>query len=234
MDKADFYRDAHSDLSGPLAGIRVLEATTSWAGPMCACMLADLGADVIKVEDPAGEVGRRIPPFLPGATRPISFLQATVNRNKRSLTLDLRTPQGRDIFLKLTRNADIVVQNFRPGTFDKWGVGYAACRGVKPDIIYVSVSGFGQFGPFTTESATIHLRRRCPDSCRSMGRSREAPARLPPFSAMIWRDCTVRSPRSRRCNIALAPARDSIAMCRCWTRPSFNPTVTLRRERSGH
>jgi formyl-CoA transferase len=147
MEKSDFYSDARQDLPGPLAGIRVLEATTSWAGPMCGCVLADLGADVIKVEDPAGEVGRRIPPFLPGATRPISFLQATVNRNKRSLTLDLRTPQGREIFLKLTRNADIVVQNFRPGTFDRWGVGYAACRGVKPDIIYVSISGFGQFGP---------------------------------------------------------------------------------------
>src|SRR5215469_15746204 len=147
MEKADFYRDARQDLPGPLAGIRVLEATTSWAGPMCGCVLADLGADVIKVEDPAGEVGRRIPPFLPGATRPISFLQATVNRNKRSLTLDLRTPQGREIFLKLTRQADIVLQNFPPGTFDRWEVGYAACREVKPDIIYVSISGFGQFGP---------------------------------------------------------------------------------------
>ena len=147
MEKSDFYRDARHDLSGPLAGIRVLEATTSWAGPMCACMLADLGADVIKVEDPAGEVGRRVPPFLPAASRPISFLQATVNRNKRSLTLDLRTNEGRDIFLTLARRSDIVVQNFRPGTFDKWGIGYAACREVKPDIIYVSISGFGQYGP---------------------------------------------------------------------------------------
>jgi formyl-CoA transferase len=114
---------------------------------MCGCVLADLGAEVIKVEDPAGEVARRVPPFLPGATRPISFLQATVNRNKRSVTLDLRTPEGRDIFLDLVHRADIVVQNFRPGTFDRWGVGYAACRGVKPDIIYISISGFGLYGP---------------------------------------------------------------------------------------
>ncbi len=147
MEKADFYRDARGDLPGPLAGIRVLEATTSWAGPMCGCILADLGADVIKVEDPAGEVGRRVPPFLPGASRPISFLHATVNRNKRSLTLDLRTSAGREIFLKLAKRSDIIVQNFRPGTFDKWSVGYQACREVKPDIIYVSISGFGQFGP---------------------------------------------------------------------------------------
>jgi formyl-CoA transferase len=147
MEKSEFFRDARRDLAGPLASIRVLEATTSWAGPMCGCMLADLGADVIKVEDPAGEVGRRVPPFLPEAQRPISFLQATVNRNKRSLTLDLRKPEGRDIFLKLARRCDIVVQNFRPGTFDKWGIGYADCRAVKPDIIYVSISGFGQWGP---------------------------------------------------------------------------------------
>jgi len=132
---------------GPLGAIRVLETTTSWAGPMCGCILADLGADVVKVEDPEGEVGRRIPPFLPGATRPISFLQGTVNRNKRGLTLDLRTPEGREIFLTLTRQADMVVQNFRPGTLDRWGLGYGARRAVKPDIIYASISGFGQFGP---------------------------------------------------------------------------------------
>jgi formyl-CoA transferase len=147
MEKSEFFRDARSDIPGPLAGVRVLEATTSWAGPMCACVLADLGADVIKVEDPQGEVARRLPPFLPDTNPPVSFAQATVNRNKRSLTLDLRTPRGREIFLALTQQSDIVVQNFRPGTLDKWGVGFAECRRVKPDIIYISISGFGQFGP---------------------------------------------------------------------------------------
>ena len=147
MDKSEFFRDARRDIPGPLSGVRVLEATTSWAGPMCACVLADLGADVIKVEDPEGEVARRLPPFLPGTNPPVSFAQATVNRNKRSLTLDLRKPRGRDIFLELAAQSDIVVQNFRPGTLHKWGVGYADCWRVKPDIIYVSISGFGQFGP---------------------------------------------------------------------------------------
>jgi formyl-CoA transferase len=147
MEKSEFFRDARSDIPGPLACVRVLEATTSWAGPMCACVLADLGADVIKVEDPQGEVARRLPPFLPDTNPPVSFAQATVNRNKRSLTLDLRTPRGREIFLALTQQSDIVVQNFRPGTLDKWGVGFAECRRVKPDIIYISISGFGQFGP---------------------------------------------------------------------------------------
>jgi formyl-CoA transferase len=147
MKKSEFYRDARRDLTGPLDGIRVIDATTSWAGPMCGCMLADLGADVVKVEAREGEVARRIPPALPGHSGHIGFAQATVNRNKRSLTLDLRRPEGRDIFLKLAARSDIVVQNFRPGTFDKWGIGYEHVRAVKPDIIYVSISGFGQFGP---------------------------------------------------------------------------------------
>ncbi len=147
MKKSEFFRDARHDISGPLDGVRVLEATTSWAGPMAACMLADLGADVIKVESPEGEVARLLPPFLPGTNPPVSFAQATVNRNKRSLTLDLRKQEGRAIFLKLAAKSDIVVQNFRPGTFDKWGIGYEDCRRIKPDIVYVSISGFGQFGP---------------------------------------------------------------------------------------
>ena len=147
MQKSDFYRDARRDLAGPLQGMRVLEATTSWAGPMCGCLFADLGADIIKVEAPEGEVGRRVPPYLTGEQSRISFLHATVNRNKRSLTLDLRHPEARDIFLKHAGRSDIVVQNFRTATFDRWGIGYEHCRRVKPDIIYVSISGFGQFGP---------------------------------------------------------------------------------------
>ncbi len=147
MHKADFFKDARYDLSGPLSGVRVLEATTSWAGPMCGCLLADLGADVIKVEAVDGEVARKLPPYLTGETGRISFLHATVNRNKRSLTLDLRQSEGRDIFLKLAARTDIVIENFRPGTVDKWGIGYRHCRQVKSDIIYVSISGFGQFGP---------------------------------------------------------------------------------------
>jgi formyl-CoA transferase len=147
MRKEDFFREARRDLTGPLHGVRVLEATTSWAGPMCGCLLADLGADVIKVEAIDGEVGRKLPPFLTGEEGRVSFLHATVNRNKRSLTLDLRREEGHDIFLKLAARSDIVVQNFRPGTFDKWGIGYQECRRVKPDIIYISISGFGQFGP---------------------------------------------------------------------------------------
>jgi len=147
MEKRDFFRDARRDTTGPLAGLRVLEACTTWAGPHCAALLGDFGADVIKVELPGGEVARRLPPFLPGHAKPISSFHATVNRNKRSLTLDLRKPEGRDLFLRLAERSDFVVENFRPGTLAGWGLGYADVRPVRPDVIYVSITGFGQFGP---------------------------------------------------------------------------------------
>jgi crotonobetainyl-CoA:carnitine CoA-transferase CaiB-like acyl-CoA transferase len=143
--KSEFFAKARTDLPGPLAGVRVVEATTTWAGPMCGCVLADLGADVIKVEHPAGEVARRVPPLLPGTS--LSFMHATVNRNKRSFTLDLRADEGRTLFLKLAETADVVVENFRPGTLARWGVGFADVERVRPDVVYVSISGYGQFGP---------------------------------------------------------------------------------------
>jgi crotonobetainyl-CoA:carnitine CoA-transferase CaiB-like acyl-CoA transferase len=147
MEKSEFFREARRDGVGPLAGLRVLEATTTWAGPMCGCLLADFGADVIKVEHPAGEIARRSPPLLPDTDPPLSFMHATVNRNKRSLSLDLRHPEGRDVFLALARESDVVIENFRPGTVDRWGIGYAAVRALRPDVVYVSISGFGQWGP---------------------------------------------------------------------------------------
>lgn len=146
MKKADFYRDARRDLDGPLEGVRVLEVTTTWAGPMCGCILADFGADVVKIERPEGEVARRSPPFLRDGDPPISFMHATVNRNKRSLTLDLRHSEARQIFLKLVSRSDVVIENFRPGTLDGWGLGYRDMHAHKADLIYASISGWGQFG----------------------------------------------------------------------------------------
>jgi formyl-CoA transferase len=145
MRKDEFYREARSDGVGPLAGLRLVELTTTWAGPMCGCIFADFGADVIKVEHPAGEVARRSPPFLPGSS--VSFMHATANRNKRSLALDLRRPGAREVFLRLAATADVVVENFRPGTVDAWGVGFADVRRVRPGVVYVSISGWGQWGP---------------------------------------------------------------------------------------
>ncbi len=147
MDKADFYARARHDLTGPLAGIVVVEATTTWAGPMAGCILADFGATVIKVEHPEGEIMRRVPPFIPG-TR-LSVMHEVVNRNKQNLSLSLKEPEGRDVFLKLCKNADVVIENFKPGTLAGWGVGYEDLRAIKSDIVYVSISGFGQFGPYS-------------------------------------------------------------------------------------
>lgn len=144
MDKSEFYARARQDLPGPLAGVRVVEATTTWAGPMAGCVLADFGADVIKVEHPAGEVIRRLLPTIPGSKHTIP--DETVNRNKRNLSLNIHTPDGVEIFLKLCVTADIVIENFRPGTLRDWGVGYEQVMAVKPDIVYVSISGYGQFG----------------------------------------------------------------------------------------
>lgn len=145
MEKSQFFGNARSDLTGPLSGIRVLEATTTWAGPMCACVLADLGADVIKIEVPGGDVSRSVQPFFPGTE--LGFMHATVNRNKRSLCVDVRTEEGKAIFLKLAASSDVVVENFKVGTMAGYGLAYKDICEVKPDIIYVSITGWGQFGP---------------------------------------------------------------------------------------
>ena len=145
MQKEEFYSNARTDLTGPLAGVRVLEITTTWAGPMCGTVLADLGADVIKVEIPSGDVGRALSPILPGTE--VGFAHAMVNRNKRAMALDIRQPQGRDIVLKIAEQADILIENFKVGTMDRYQLGYEHICVVKPDIVYVSITGWGQFGP---------------------------------------------------------------------------------------
>ena len=146
MDKAAFFRRARTDCDGPLEGIRVIDVTTAWAGPMAACLLADLGCDVIRVDEP-GKGGTHTPQDIPGTGR--SFSHETVHRNKRSVSLDLRTASDVATVLALVATADIVVENFKPGTLDGWGVGYEDCRAVKKDIVYVSVSGWGQYGPWS-------------------------------------------------------------------------------------
>ncbi|MCC6434611.1 MAG: CoA transferase [Acidimicrobiales bacterium] len=146
MEKSEFYRNARTDRTGPMHGVRVIEATTAWAGPMVGCVLADLGCDVVRVDLP-GSAGSSWPPFLPGTDVAVSH--QTVNRNKRSVSIDLHKTEGRDVFLQLVAGADIVVENFKPGTLAGWGVGYEHCKAVKDDIVYVSVSGWGQFGPWS-------------------------------------------------------------------------------------
>jgi formyl-CoA transferase len=148
-DARAFFREARHDLDGPLDGVRVLEITSTWAGPRCGCLLADYGADVVKIELlNSPDVAHRLPPFLEDADPPVSFFDAAVNRNKRNIALDLTREEGRDIFLELAKEADIIVENFRPGRLAHWGCGYEQVRSVNPDIVYISISGYGQYGPY--------------------------------------------------------------------------------------
>ncbi len=131
---------------GALDGIRILDLTAMTAGPVGTMMLGDLGADVIKVEDPkTGELSRSIGTVFVGGESSIFLSQ---NRNKRSVGLDLKSEDGRAAFLELARQVDVVIENFRPGTVDRLGVGYEAVKAINPRIIYASISAFGQSGPY--------------------------------------------------------------------------------------
>jgi crotonobetainyl-CoA:carnitine CoA-transferase CaiB-like acyl-CoA transferase len=131
--------------TGPLAGIRVLDLSTVVSGPLCTQILGDLGADVIKIESPSGDVSRRLgPPFRGG----LSGYFAQFNRNKRSLALDLKGEDGCAVARRLARDADVLVQNFRPGVVERLGLGYEELARENPKLIYVAISGFGNVGPY--------------------------------------------------------------------------------------
>src|SRR5215471_11439838 len=132
-------------LAHALDGIRVLDLSRLLPGPYLTMVLADMGADVVKIEDPrVGDYMRAFPPAKNGMSG--GFL--AVNRGKRSAALDLKTPAGRDAFLKMAARADVVVESFRPGVMTKLGVGYDALAKVNPRIVVCSISGYGQTGPY--------------------------------------------------------------------------------------
>jgi len=128
----------------PLSHIRVLDFTRVLAGPYCTALMADLGADVLKIEPPQGDDYRHIGPFYSDGS---SALFEAVNRGKRSLVLDLAVDRDRALCLSLAREADVVVENFRPGVADRLGIGWAALSAANPRLVYASISGFGQDGP---------------------------------------------------------------------------------------
>ncbi len=128
----------------PLKGIRVLDLTRVLAGPYCAMLLGDMGAEVIKVEEPGkGDDTRGWPPFAGGQ----STYFMSVNRNKQSLTLNLKTPEGREVLKKLVKKSDVLLENFRTGTMEKLGLGYATLAKLNPRLVYCAMSGFGESGP---------------------------------------------------------------------------------------
>jgi glutaryl-CoA transferase len=138
-------------MAGPLSGIRVIDLTRALAGPYCTLLLGDMGADVIKIEMPgSGDETRQWgPPFVAGES---SYFMS-VNRNKRSVTLDLKAPAGLDALRRLTQSADVLVENFRPGTMDRLGLSYAAAKELNPSLVYCAISGFGQDGPRSKQPA---------------------------------------------------------------------------------
>ncbi|MBF5012362.1 CaiB/BaiF CoA transferase family protein [Burkholderia pseudomultivorans] len=142
----------------PLDGIRVIDFSRVLAGPLCSALLGDLGADVIKIEPPAGDDYRAIGPFANGE----SGLFGAMNRNKRSVVIDLKTDDGQALAQALCAQADVVVENFRPGVAERLGIGYAALSARHPRLIYASVSGFGQTGPESRRPAyDIILQAMC-------------------------------------------------------------------------
>jgi crotonobetainyl-CoA:carnitine CoA-transferase CaiB-like acyl-CoA transferase len=136
-------RNALGD-GGPLKGCRVLELGSTAAGPFCARLLADFGAEVVKVEAPDGDPVRELGETVDGK----SLYAASIFRNKKIVALDLRRPEGQQLLRKLIPNFDIVIENFRPGTLEKWKLGYADLVKLRPDIILTRISGFGQTGPY--------------------------------------------------------------------------------------
>jgi crotonobetainyl-CoA:carnitine CoA-transferase CaiB-like acyl-CoA transferase len=129
----------------PLEGVRVLDLTNVMAGPYCSMVLGDLGAEIIKIEAiPEGDTSRRFDPQINGE----SYCFAVLNRNKKSLALDLKEPRGKEIVMRLAEQSEIVLENFRPGVVKKLGIDYESMKARNPAIIYASMSGFGQTGPY--------------------------------------------------------------------------------------
>jgi len=136
---------------GPLAGYRLIDFSQGVAGPSCAMLLADLGADVIKIEPPEGDWARGVGHQV---TLGESSAHLSLNRNKRSICLDLKHPEGRDVATRLAGHSDIIVQNFRPGVLEKFGLGYDKLAAANPRLIYASIYGFGEHGPLAGAPAT--------------------------------------------------------------------------------
>jgi CoA:oxalate CoA-transferase len=143
--------DRNPDHAGPLplAGVRVIDVAHIVAGPFCGAILADYGADVIKVEQPGkGDRARGVAPFVTRGEARVSGFFATVNRNRRGVVLDLKSAPGKEVFRRLVGASDVLIENFSPGTMDRLGLGYEELRLLNPRLVYVAISGFGQLKPY--------------------------------------------------------------------------------------
>jgi CoA:oxalate CoA-transferase len=138
-------------MKSPLEGIRVLSLTGALFGPYCGMVLADLGAEVIKVERPGcGDMSREWGPFFPNVQGPDkSGYFVSIHRNNKGITLNLKDPKAKEILKELVKKSDVLIENFKPGTMDEWGIGYSELKKINPKLIYATGSGFGQYGPYS-------------------------------------------------------------------------------------
>jgi crotonobetainyl-CoA:carnitine CoA-transferase CaiB-like acyl-CoA transferase len=160
----------------PLTGLRVLDAATLFAGPLAAMMMGDFGAEVIKIEHPRGDPIRHHGHGKEG----IGLWAKVVNRNKRAITLDLSLPAGRELMLELVRTSDVLVENFRPGTLERWGLGPEQLHHVNPGLVLLRTTGFGQFGPYATRAGFGTLAESMSGFAHITGQP-DGPPTLPPF-----------------------------------------------------
>jgi crotonobetainyl-CoA:carnitine CoA-transferase CaiB-like acyl-CoA transferase len=163
-------------MTGPLAGVRVLDVSTVLAGPLTCQILGDYGADVIKIEHPRGDSMRGHGRSKDG----ISLWWKMVSRNKRCVALYLGDAEGAEVFRRLAATADVVVESFRPGTFERWGLGYEALREANPGLVLVRISGFGQTGPYRERAGFGTLAEAMSGFAAITGEP-DGPPTLPPF-----------------------------------------------------
>ncbi|HEX2173383.1 MAG TPA: CoA transferase [Dehalococcoidia bacterium] len=160
----------------PLAGLKVLDCATLFAGPLLATMLGDFGAEVIKIEHPRGDPVRGHGYQKAG----ISLWWKVISRNKKAITLTLSRPEGAELFKRLAGQADVVVENFRPGTLERWGIGYEDLRAINPGLVLVRVTGFGQTGPYAPRPGFGTLAEAMSGFAAITGEP-DGPPTLPPF-----------------------------------------------------
>jgi crotonobetainyl-CoA:carnitine CoA-transferase CaiB-like acyl-CoA transferase len=167
--------DAAHPLEGSLDGIRVVDFSQIAAGPLCTMFLGDMGADVIKVEPPGGDVGRRLgPPFIEGE----GTLFMALNRNKRGVVIDLKTPEGRCQAQRLVAEADVLVESFRPRVADRLGIGFAEMQARNPRLIYCSISAYGQSGPWADKPGVDGVLQAVSGLMSITGQEGEPPSKV--------------------------------------------------------
>ena len=163
-------------MTDALQGLKVLDVATLFAGPLAATMLGDHGADVIKIEHPRGDPSR-----THGAQRDgVGLWWKMLGRNKQAITLNLSSPEGQEVFRTLAADADVVIENFRPGTLERWGIGPEVLHEANPGLVLARVTGFGQFGPYSSRPGFGTLAEAMSGFAAITGEP-DGPPTLPPF-----------------------------------------------------